>query len=231
MHQQTAILIFSRTAAAEAKHKLSGDRLSYGTNQKICAELIAKTRRIAQQTNFPVIEIDSDQQVGQTLGERLSNSIASVFQAGFEQVLVIGTDTPGISRNLLQKAAEQISPTQSSLGASKDGGAYLIGFHKTQFNKTDFSNLNWDSEQVFDSLVDHFSTKGTSIHCTRTLQDIDSFYDLMQFLKQGTSTPFVVRLQQLIDSATASIKPPTHFFQISDGYTIYNYNRPPPFHV
>lgn len=230
MHQQTAILIFTRTSGAEAKHKLSGDRLSYGTNQKICAKLIAKTRRAAQQTSFSVIEIDSDQQVGNNLGERLSNSIQRVFQAGFEQVLVIGTDTPDISKHLLQQAAQQISQTQAALGASKDGGAYLIGFHNTQFNKTDFSNLNWESDHVFDALVDYFSAQGTSICTTTTLQDIDSFYDLMQFLKQNTSS-FVVSLQQLVDSTTTSAKPLTILFQRNDGYNIYNYNRPPPFHV
>ena len=231
MHQQTAILIFTRTSGAEARHKLSGDRLSYGTNQKICAELITKTRRAAQQTNFSVIEIDSNQQIGHNLGERLSNSIESVFQAGFEQVLVIGTDTPDISRDLLQDAAQQISQTQVTLGASKDGGAYLIGFHKNQFNKIDFSNLDWESDHVFEALVDYFSTQGTSIHSTKTLQDIDSFYDLMQFLKHNVSNLFVRSLQQLVDNATTLTKPLMLFFQIKEGYNLYNYNRPPPFHV
>lgn len=231
MPQKTAILIFTRTSGAEAKHKLSGDRLSYGTNQKICAELIAKTRRVAQQTSFSVIEIDSNQQIGTNLGERLSNAIESVFQTGFEQVLVIGTDTPDISRNLLQEAAQKISPTQAALGASKDGGAYLIGFHKTQFNKTDFSNLDWESDGVFDALTAYFSTQGTALYTAKTLQDIDSFYDLMQFLKQGTSSLFVVTLQQLVDSTTASTPPLMYFFPISMGYSTYNYNRPPPFHV
>lgn len=230
MHQQTAILIFTRTSGAEAKKKLSGDRLSYGTNQKICAELIAKTRRAAQQTSFSVIEIDSDQQIGVTLGERLSNSIDKVFQAGFEQVLVIGTDTPDVSKKLLQQAAEQINTNQASLGASKDGGAYLIGFNKAQFNKTDFSNLDWESDAVYEALVDYFSAQGTSIYRTRTLQDIDSFYDLMQFLKHNTSS-FVLTLQQLVDSTTAATKPLILSFQKNDSYNSYNYNRPPPFHV
>lgn len=231
MHQQTAILIFTRTSGAEAKHKLSGDRLSYGTNQKICAELIAKTRLAAQKTSFSVLEIDSDQQVGNNLGERLSHSIERVFQAGFEQVLVIGTDTPDISSDLLQNAALQISPTQATLGASKDGGAYLIGLHQTQFRQTDFSNLDWESETVFENLVDYFSTQGTSICTTKTLRDIDSFYDLMQFLKQSSTSLFVVTLQQLVDSSTASSKPFIPIFQKDNGYYIYNYNRPPPFQV
>lgn len=231
MPQQTAILIFTRTSGAEARHKLSGDRLSYGSNQKICAKLIAKTRRVAQQTGFSVIEIDSNQQIGNNLGERLSNSIESVFQAGFEQVLVIGTDTPDISRNLLQKAAQQISPTQATLGASKDGGAYLIGFHQTQFNKADFLNLDWESENTFNSLAEYFAIQGTSISTTKTLQDIDSFYDLMQFLKQNTFSSFVASLQQLVNSATRFVKPFSGFFPINLGYKLYNYNRPPPFHV
>lgn len=231
MYQQTAILIFTRTSGAEARHKLSGDQLSYGTNQRICAELIAKTRRAAQQTNFSVIEIDSDQQIGHNLGERLSNSIESVFQAGFEQILVIGTDTPDISKKLLQTAAQQINQTQASLGASKDGGAYLIGFHKNQFDKTDFSNLDWESDRIFDALVDYFSIQGTAIYSTETLQDIDSFYDLMQFLKQSVSSLFVDTLQRLVDSSTAITRQLTPSFQISTGYNLYNYNRPPPFHV
>jgi len=191
--------------------------------------LIAKTRRVAQETGFPVIEINSDQQIGSSLGARLSNSIHSVFQAGFEQVLVIGTDTPAISSGLLQDAAAQISPTQASLGASKDGGAYLIGFHKKQFHKTSFSNLDWESEFVFEGLVDYFLTKGKSIHYTKTLQDIDSVYDLMQFLKQNSATLFAITVQQLINSTPHSVKPFIAAFQKNKGYNLYHYNRPPPF--
>lgn len=231
MHSQTAILIFTRTSGAEAKHKLSGDQLSYGTNQRICAELIARTRCAAQQTNFPVIEIDSNQQIGDSLGERLSNSIETVFQAGFEQVLVIGTDSPGISKNLLQEAAQQINTKQVALGASKDGGAYLIGFHQKHFNKTAFANLDWDSDVVFNCLATYFTAQETSIYTTKTLQDIDSFYDLMQFLKQNKTSGFTIVIQQLVSSSNTLVKRSYNLFYYSIGYSIYNYNRPPPFHV
>lgn len=231
MHQQTAILIFTRTSGAEARHKLSGDKLSYGTNQRICAELIAKTRRAAQQTNFPVIEIDSSQQVGNSLGERLSNSIETVFHAGFEQVLVIGTDTPNISKNLLQDAAQQINTKQVTLGASEDGGAYLIGFHKKHFDKTNFVNLDWNSDAVFNCLRTYFAAQRIDIYSTETLQDIDSFYDLMQFVKQNKTNDFVLAVQQLINCSNTLTKRSNNLFSYSIGYSIYNYNRPPPFHV
>ncbi|WP_052593767.1 DUF2064 domain-containing protein [Aureispira sp. CCB-QB1] len=231
MHQQTAILIFTRTSGAEAKHKLSGDRLSYGTNQKICAELIAKTRRAAQQTSFSVIEINSNQQVGDNLGERLSNSVATVFQAGFNQVLVIGTDTPDISSRLLQNAAQQISTTQATLGASNDGGVYLIGFHRAQFDKTIFANLEWESEAIFEHLKNYFLNRDATIYSTQKLQDIDSFYDLMQFLKSGTNYNFNFRLKQLINSSHTFLPCFQNRLQGTINYYIYHYNRPPPFHV
>lgn len=228
MNHHTAILIFTRTSEEEAKHKLSGDRLSYSTNQRICKELIARTQRVARQTRFPIIEINSDQQVGDTLSERLSNSIETVFQAGFEQVVVIGTDTPNISSNLLETAAAQINASTAALGASKDGGAYLIGFHKSSFNKAAFQALPWQENNVFQSLIQYFEKQDLAIYQSDALNDIDNFYDLIQFVKSNTIVDLINSIQHLLISSTASFikKEAVQFINIL--FCNCNYNRPPP---
>lgn len=228
MIHHTAILIFARTSEDEAKCKLSGDHLSYSTNKRICKELIARTRQVAQETNFPIIEINSNQQVGKNLGERLSNAITTVFQTGFEQIVVIGTDTPNISCNILKTAAAKISTSTAALGASKDGGVYLIGFHKSSFEKASFQALPWQENNVFQSLIQYFEEQALAIYQSDVLSDIDNFHDLLQFVKSNTLVDLIHTIQHLLISSTSSFTKKEAVQFINRLFSNYNYNRPPP---
>ena len=167
----TAILLFSRTATAEAAAK----PLSIGKRsaESVAAFLINHAKNLTAKTQLPVFFFSEKQQRGDTFGERFANAFEDVFAKGFENVISIGNDCLTISTSDILDAADalQTTPlTQSAipqggavLGATNDGGAYLIGLQKDTFQKYLFQDIQWQTESVFDELIKYVeqSTKNT----------------------------------------------------------------------
>lgn len=228
MNNKTAILIFTRTPQEEAQQKWFQQLGSTTNGRHIAQTLITHTRQVARSTAYPVIEISSRQQQGNSFGERLSHAIQLVWNRGFEQVLVVGTDTPHLSTALLQQAAEQISPIQSVLGAATDGGAYLIGLHCSQFQAAAFAALPWQEEHLFQALSAYLSPDDQRLHRLPTLSDIDNWKELVLFVQTTPLSLLQIRLRYYMRSlAQASHVLP--FPTIGNkNFTAPTYNRPPP---
>lgn len=228
MNKQTAILIFTRTAQEEAQLKWSQQVGSTTNSCHIAQALINHTRQVAKATGFPVLEIASPKQQGASFGERLCHAVQQVWKAGFEQVLIVGTDTPELSSQLLQEAAQKISPTQSVVGAATDGGAYLIGLHCSQFQAKQFAALPWQQAHLYQALSTQLSQADQSLAVLPTLSDLDSWEALVQFIQ--TAPWSLLRMQ--VCYYLSSSKPATFLLPIlrlaKKNYTTQPNNRPPP---
>jgi glycosyltransferase A (GT-A) superfamily protein (DUF2064 family) len=228
MNHQTAILIFTRTAQEEAQQKWKASDRSTSNNRRVAQTLIAHTRRVARATGYAVVEISSRQQRGRSFGQRISHAVEQIWQQGFAQVLVVGTDTPLLNTTLLHHAAQQISSTQSVLGAATDGGAYLLGLHRQQFQKEAFTNLPWQSPTLYQALSAQFSTNSQHLHHLPPLSDLDTWEDLLRFVQ---TAPFsVLRLwlhyyTHVLKYSSVSLTLPTAW---KKNFTTPRYNRPPP---
>lgn len=88
------------------------------------------------------------QQKDGDLGERLSAAIEFAAAQNFAPVIIIGADTPTVPDAYLQTAIKllQTGDTDVVLGASTDGGFYLIGVR--QNHPTLFDDIKWSSELV-----------------------------------------------------------------------------------
>ena len=69
-------------------------------------------------------------QEGNDLGERMKNAFKSLFTAGYKNAIIIGTDCPGINKNILQNAFLKLNHSDIVIGPSNDGGYYLLGMKK-----------------------------------------------------------------------------------------------------
>lgn len=228
MNNQTAILIFTRTAQEEAQQKWSTQLGAKTNGRHIAQTLIAHTRRVAKATGYAVIEISTRQQQGQSFGERLSYAVQSIWDRGFENVLIVGTDTPTLSTSLLQQAAAQIAPNKSVIGASKDGGAYLIGLHCSQFKADTFAALPWQQKQLYQALSAQLSQDNQHLHLLPTLSDIDNWEALLHFVQKTPWSLLQVRLSYYMHPLvqTAVLFLPTKAW--NKNFTTPTYNRPPP---
>lgn len=69
-------------------------------------------------------------QRGEGLGPRMLNAFVETFVAGFERVVIIGTDHPTLPAAFIELAFQELaSPLRIVLGPSDDGGYYLMGMN------------------------------------------------------------------------------------------------------
>lgn len=171
-----AILIFSRTAKAEAAEK----NLLYRDSKKkaLASLMINRTKQVAKASGLPTFFYSEHLQIGNNFGERFTNAIESIFDKGFETVIALGNDCLAVSKNDILQAAELLETTPSVLGPSTDGGVYLLGIQKQAFQKQAFLNIDWQTEYVFDQL----SSLNKNIKILSSKSDINTPEDLVTTL-------------------------------------------------
>jgi len=170
----TALVFFSRTAAAEAscKHFLSGSKKQ---NYKVVDALIQRSHKVAEQSGLPLFVFTEDEQRGDSFGEKLSTSAQAVFNKGFDKLIIIGNDCPHLTSKNIQEAAFQLETFDQVLAPTKKGGAYLIGLTKKSFDKEAFATIRWQSTLVYNDLKKLFSF---SVFLLPFQDDVNNFYDL-----------------------------------------------------
>lgn len=202
----TAILFFSRTQQDEFCAK------SLGLNRNRFGDLFRffrnKALATARQTGIPVIESYSDQQQGQTFSERLTNELRSVADQGFDNVIIIGNDAPGLSLEDLLLANRQLGQGKNVLGKDKRGGAYLIGISLRDFDLSLLKQIEWHSSSVYRQLSEQLS----SVYELAQKTDINNVLDIKQLIRT---------VSEITSAAIAYLR--TLFFSIHQSVSIYNF--------
>lgn len=123
-------------------------------------------------------------QDGPDLGERQARAFAWGFAGGFETILLRGCDTPDLPGAILLEAQEKLASARAEvvLGPSLDGGYYLIGL-KALYPEL-FEGLSWSTDAVLTDTLNRALKLSLSVHLLPYWQDIDTYADLVDFLKQ-----------------------------------------------
>ena len=111
-----------------------------------------------------------------SLGERMAHAFAEAFAAGAGRVVVIGTDCPGLTADLLRLAFEQLATHDLVVGPAADGGYYLLGMNK--LHPSLFANKQWSTDSVLPATLADAEDLGLLVAQLPTLTDIDSASDL-----------------------------------------------------
>jgi glycosyltransferase A (GT-A) superfamily protein (DUF2064 family) len=89
-------------------------------------------------------------QRGRTFAERLANALADARRLGYEAIVVVPGDVPGLQARHLRAAFARLRACPAVLGPSPDGGVYLLGV------RGDFApvlaGVPWCTAQVFETL-------------------------------------------------------------------------------
>ena len=180
MNSKTAILLFNRSAYEEAEAKEYFSQVKKRNAIQLCQELRKNSLKICKQSGLPIINFNSKLQKGTNFGEKITHAIQATFQEGYENLIVIGIDSPGLNYRHIKRARQILEETQSTiLGPSFDGGVYLIGINAANFNPQQFIELAWQS----DKLQESWAKIQTEIVWLNTLSDIDLASDLWDFTK------------------------------------------------
>jgi len=116
------------------------------------------------------------QPAADSLGARMAHAFGEAFAAGAGRVVVIGTDCPGLSAELLRQAFDQLLSHDLVVGPADDGGYYLLGMNKLEAEL--FSNKDWSTATVLPDTLADAARLGLRVAQLPTLHDVDSAQDL-----------------------------------------------------
>jgi rSAM/selenodomain-associated transferase 1 len=109
------------------------------------------------------------------LGERLSRAASRVIREG-ENVLLVGSDCPGLERHKLGGAAAALVVNDAVIHPTFDGGYALLGLR--HFDASLFEDIAWSGPTVAADTISRIETLGWSLSVGETLRDVDEPEDL-----------------------------------------------------
>lgn len=115
-------------------------------------------------------------QTGSDLGARMSGAFQQAFKDGADRVVIIGSDCPDLSTEVLEEAFKQLEIYDLVIGPSEDGGYYLLGMNR--FYAPLFKDVEWSTESVLESTIQKAEMMGLEIARLPVLNDIDILEDL-----------------------------------------------------
>jgi len=116
------------------------------------------------------------------IGLRMGRALEDKFGDGCETVVIIGSDIPDITGDIIQKAFEGLKSHDLVLGPAGDGGYYLIGMRKTAFIQANlrlFDEIHWGSDAVLSQTLAVAKELRLNYILLDTLYDVDRPEDLV----------------------------------------------------
>ncbi|MCH7827172.1 MAG: DUF2064 domain-containing protein [Bacteroidetes bacterium] len=208
MNSQTAILLFSRDPLEDSEIK-STKKLRQLSNScfekslfliyKIISnsnlDYFVSTTKGKGEEYFSKYGCPLIIQPDKTFGEKFYESIKKVFNNGYDNIVVIGNDTPSLKLNDITFAAKHTSKNNSVIGPSKDGGFYLFSINKDDFKKIDsfkFISINYQQPNAFFELISLLNDCSIFQYLLKQKNDFDKIYSIKVYVL------FKYRIEQTI---------------------------------
>ena len=115
------------------------------------------------------------------IGRRMLRAFENAFQDEMATAVIVGSDIPKISANIIQQAFEGLQKNDLVLGPAHDGGYYLIGIKNTIPAETYnclFDDINWGTDRVLSQTLQTARESGLRFILLEPLDDVDSPVDL-----------------------------------------------------
>jgi len=136
-------------------------------------------------------------QQGEDLGERMKNAFIDGFKAGYNRIVLIGSDLPDIKSEHLKNGLQALYKNEVVFGPAEDGGYYLIGL--TKMHDFIFENKPWSKSNLLEKTTHELKEKDIKFSTLVTLNDIDTFEDLLASTFYKNNLKLQNRIQQLND--------------------------------
>ncbi|WP_439128142.1 TIGR04282 family arsenosugar biosynthesis glycosyltransferase [Polaribacter sp.] len=114
------------------------------------------------------------QQFGEDLGIRMLNAFKNGFKAGYQKVLIIGSDLYDLSSKNIENAFTALDKNDVVIGPAEDGGYYLLGMNSLQ--EKVFKNKEWGTETVRKATLTDLNDKKVKLLAFKN--DIDVYEDI-----------------------------------------------------
>ena len=122
------------------------------------------------------------------LGDRMAAAFKHAFSKHVSRAVLIGTDFPDLPASFIHRAFDSLLTHDAVLGPSHDGGYFLIGFSRHGYVPEVFQDISWSSDKVFSETARAFEKHHTTVHYLDQWWDIDTYADLMEFIRRLKDT-------------------------------------------
>lgn len=129
-------------------------------------------------------------------GEKMNNAFKKAFNMGYKKVILVGTDIPTLSKNIIKNALKSLDIFDCCINKTFDKGYYLIGLKKE--NKNLFSKEIFENIDVFENTIDILKKENLTYTNGKILRDIDNKDDLDFFIKNEFSLSNYENLKKLL---------------------------------
>ena len=138
-----------------------------------------------------------------SLGEKMFDAFARSFADGAGRVIIIGSDVPTLSDNIVHAALDDVRDSGMVLGPTSDGGYYLIGLDQNAWkNATSlFDDVAWSTAAVFHQTITNARRAGLDARVLPGWYDVDTIEDLRQALADADAQSNLARWAERPDSA------------------------------
>ncbi|RCT53944.1 TIGR04282 family arsenosugar biosynthesis glycosyltransferase [Winogradskyella sp. KYW1333] len=136
-------------------------------------------------------------QQGEDLGEKMYNAFNDSFNAGYKKIVLIGSDLPTITSCHIKESINSLDDSVSVFGPAEDGGYYLIGLRSMV--PEIFQNKPWSQNHLLKTTLQELQKLNVSVSTLETLNDIDTYEDLIASDFYKSNLELQEKIQQLND--------------------------------
>ncbi len=128
-------------------------------------------------------------QVGPDLGERLHNVLSACLQNGYQQAVVMDSDSPTLPVDTLRRAFRELDEpaTDVVLGPCEDGGYYLIGLKEPCADL--FRGVPMSTPQVAAETLQRAQEQGLRVAQLPRWYDVDLYADIQRLDEELCALP------------------------------------------
>lgn len=144
------------------------------------------------------------EQRGEGLGARMQQAFLESFAAGYDRLVIIGTDHPTLPTAFIDEAFQALAePLSMCIGPSEDGGYYLLGMN--DFYPQVFAGMTYSHADVFAQTWARIQTTRVQATVLPMWYDVDTPKDLARLVRElettGEGLPRVRRVVEGLDLA------------------------------
>lgn len=218
----TAILVFANSASQEFEQK------PFVKSAVVFEALNKETLNKVKKTNLPYFHFTEKEQFGNSFGERFVNAIQKVYEKGYKNIITIGNDSPQLKTSHLLEAYKQLQLGKTVLGPTFDGGFYLMGLHKSNFDASLFLRLPWQRFGLFNRISQLFENSNSHLHRLPVFEDIDTAIDVVKLLGFSRSIAItILKILRTIEEKVLKVFS-ARAFNFSDSYSSPLFNKGSP---
>lgn len=138
---------------------------------------------IEKNDGWPEADFSKKTQSSGDLGQRMEQAFRTAFEAGAQKAVIIGSDCPDLTGEMLQTAFDALDKADFTLGPTMDGGYYLLGMKKLE--PFVFRDVEWSTATVLAQTLEKIEATGKVYSLLPMLADVDTEADWLDFQRRS----------------------------------------------